>query len=48
MRVVRGMQDQGVLGSICPQNATDPSRPDFGYRPPIRALLLGLAGIAAR
>lgn len=48
MEVVRGMQDQGVLGSICPQNPTDPSRPDFGYRPPIRALLLGLAGIAAR
>jgi hypothetical protein len=48
MEVVRGMQDQGILGSICPQNGTDPTRPDFGYRPPIRALLLGLAGIAAR
>jgi hypothetical protein len=48
MEVVRGMEDQGVLGSICPQNPTDPTRPDFGYRPPIRALLLGLAGVGAR
>lgn len=48
LEVVRGMKDQGVLGSICPRNANDPSRPDYGYRPPIRALLLGLAGVAAR
>lgn len=48
MEVVRGMGDQGVLGSICPQNPTDPSRQDYGYRPPIRALLLGLARPRAR
>jgi hypothetical protein len=48
MEVVRGMEDQGVLGSICPRNATDPSRPDYGYRPPIRALLLAVANVTAR
>lgn len=48
MEVVRGMEDQGVLGSICPRNADDPSRQDYGYRPPIRALLLGLASSTAR
>lgn len=46
MEVVRGMEKQGVLGSICPRNASDPSLQDYGYRPPIRALMLGLASDA--
>lgn len=42
MQLVRDMGPQGVLGSICPRNALDPNGQDYGYRPPIRALLLGL------
>jgi hypothetical protein len=42
MQLVRDMGKQAVLGSICPRNPKDPSLQDYGYRPPIRALLLGL------
>lgn len=34
--------DQSVVASICPRQLTDPSAPDYGYRPVVRALLLNL------
>jgi hypothetical protein len=33
------MTTQGIVGSICPAQLTDASKPDFGYRPSIRALV---------
>jgi len=34
--------DQAVVASICPRQLLDPSAPDYGYRPVVRALLLNL------
>ncbi len=40
--------EQAVVASICPRQATDPSAPDYGYRPVVRALLLNLVVGTAR
>jgi hypothetical protein len=44
MQLIKDMGKQAVLGSICPRNVLNSDAQDFGYRPPIRALLLGLKG----
>ncbi|NUO49377.1 MAG: hypothetical protein HOV80_11030 [Polyangiaceae bacterium] len=36
--LVRAMGEEGVLGSICPQQITDPSKPSYGYRPVVDAI----------
>jgi hypothetical protein len=35
LELVRALGDQGVAGSICPTQLTDPTRPDYGYRPAV-------------
>ncbi len=39
LRVAKGLGAQGVVASICARNVTDATRPDFGYRPAIRAIV---------
>jgi hypothetical protein len=39
LSVLQGLGDQAVVASICPVNVVDTSRPDFGYRPAISALI---------
>jgi hypothetical protein len=39
LAIARGMASQGIVGSICPAQLADASKPDFGYRPSIRALI---------
>jgi hypothetical protein len=39
LSIARGMGSQGIVGSICPSQLNDASKPDFGYRPSIRALV---------
>jgi hypothetical protein len=36
---LKGLGDQGIVGSICPKNTSDETKRDFGYRPAIDALL---------
>lgn len=45
LQVLNGVGDQGLVASICPRQTDDPSKPDFGYRPVIRALLLNAARV---
>ncbi len=37
--VLKGLGDQGVVGSICPAQLTDTASPDYAYRPAIASLL---------
>ncbi len=37
--LVRAMRDEGVLGSICPQQIGVASQPSFGYRPVVDAVV---------
>jgi hypothetical protein len=39
LAIARGMVSQGIVGSICPKQVTDPLAPDFGYRPAMRAIV---------
>jgi hypothetical protein len=39
LELLKGLGPQGIVGSICPKNTSDPNRPDYGYRPAIAALL---------
>jgi hypothetical protein len=39
LELLKGLGDQGIVGSICPKNTSDETRRDFGYRPAIEALL---------
>ena len=39
LQVAQKMAAQGIVGSICPAQLTDLSRPDFGYRPTIGAII---------
>jgi hypothetical protein len=39
LAIARGMGAQGVVGSICPAQITDRSKPDFGYRPAVKAIV---------
>ncbi len=39
LRVAKGLGAQAVVASICAQNVTDQSKPNFGYRPAVRAII---------
>jgi hypothetical protein len=39
LAVLKGLGDNAIAASICARNVTDPSRPDYGYRPALSALL---------
>ena len=39
LQVAQKLGSQGIVGSICPAQLTDPSKPDFGYRPTIGAII---------
>lgn len=39
LRVVKGLGDSGIVGSICPIQITDPNAANFGYREPLDALV---------
>ncbi|MFT3773662.1 MAG: hypothetical protein QM820_50450 [Minicystis sp.] len=39
LNVIRDLGPQGVAGSICPVQQTDPTRADYAYRPSIQALI---------
>ncbi len=44
LEVLRGIGDNAIVSSICARNVTDPSRPDYGYRPALGAILARLRG----
>ncbi|MDC3959104.1 hypothetical protein [Polyangium jinanense] len=37
--VLRGLGDQGIVGSVCPKQVNDRTKDDYGYRPAIGALV---------
>jgi hypothetical protein len=37
--VLKGLGEQGIVGSVCPVQVTDPSSKDYGYSPAIGALV---------
>ncbi len=39
LRLLKGLGNQGIVGSICPAQQNDTNRADFGYRPALDALL---------
>ena len=39
LAVLQGLGDQAVIGSICAQQITDPTLPDYAYRPAVSSLL---------
>jgi hypothetical protein len=39
LAIARGMGTQGIVGSICPAQLTDNTKPDFGYRPAVQAII---------
>jgi hypothetical protein len=39
LAIARGMNSQGIAASICPKQTTDPTQPDFGYRPAVKAII---------
>jgi hypothetical protein len=39
LAIARGLGDQGIAASICPKQLTDPTSPDYGYRPAVRAII---------
>jgi hypothetical protein len=43
LEVLRGIEDQGIVGSICAKQLDDNTRSDFGYNPAIGALVDRLA-----
>ena len=44
LAVLKGLQSQAVVASICPSNMTDLNAADFGYRPAIGAIVDRLKG----
>ncbi len=38
LAVLKGMDSQAILASICPANTHDPQAENFGYRPAVRAI----------
>ncbi len=44
LRVARAMGARGIAASICARNTTDESKPDFGYRPAMKAIVDRLRG----
>jgi len=50
LEVLEGFGDQttnAIVASICARNTTDASRPDFGYRPAMAAILERLRPLLA-
>jgi hypothetical protein len=45
MELLRRFGTNSVLASICPKNATDDSREDYGYRPVIGATIQDVAPV---
>ncbi|NRA33664.1 MAG: hypothetical protein HRU17_10015 [Polyangiaceae bacterium] len=43
LEVLRGYGANSIVASICPRNATDQSRPDYGYRPAVDTIITRLA-----
>jgi hypothetical protein len=39
LNVLKGLGDQGIVGSICPSQITDATAPDYAYRPVISSVL---------
>ena len=39
LRVLKGLGDQGVVGSICAGQIDNPSTPDYAYRPVVASVL---------
>ncbi|MDI1448818.1 hypothetical protein [Polyangium sp. 6x1] len=39
LSVLRGLGEQGIVGSVCPSQVTDRTLADYGYRPAIGALV---------
>jgi hypothetical protein len=39
LAIARGMGSQGIVGSICPAQLSDASKPDYGYRPAVKAII---------
>jgi hypothetical protein len=39
LEVLKGLGQQGIVGSICPANTRDKTRSDYGYRPVIAAIV---------
>jgi hypothetical protein len=39
LAVLKGLGDNAIAASICARNVKDASRPDYGYRPALSALL---------
>ncbi len=39
LRVVHGLGDHGIAGSLCARNVKDKSAPDYGYRPVVGAIV---------
>jgi hypothetical protein len=39
LAVLKGLGAQGIVGSVCPRQLTNPDAPDYGYRPAIGALV---------
>jgi len=37
--VLKGLEDQGIVGSVCPAQLGDAGRDDYGYRPAIGAIV---------
>jgi hypothetical protein len=39
LAIVKGVGNQGIAASICPKQLDDATRPDYGYRPAMQAIL---------
>jgi hypothetical protein len=39
LEVLKGVQDQGIVASVCPVQVREPSRRDYGYAPAIGAII---------
>jgi hypothetical protein len=48
LQVLRELGQSSVASSICARNTADPSRPDYGYRPAMSAIIEGLQPQLAR
>jgi hypothetical protein len=39
LAIAKGLGSQGVVGSICPAQLGDATKPDYGYRPSVQAII---------
>jgi hypothetical protein len=39
LAIAHGLGDQGIAASICAKQLTDPTQPDYGYRPSVKAII---------